>query len=247
MHRAVRATVIGTAALFAVGTLASADAARGAARGCAALSVRALTRLPTRGVVSGDIDGDGRTDRVAMAVRRDQPVTCRFVLWVETRGRVTSTVVRQPYMDDTGHTPALVELARVNHGRAAQAIVDFGVGASVDAYGVYAVVAARLVRMRVQGREGEVADTFPSGGSNAGGLGSICAGGAGTGEVLVASIPGVVPTAAPRVGSFYIQRGTTYFLQSADHRLTSGERAEWAKRSGLRAPIFDDCAVAVVT
>ena len=241
MHR--QGTVVAGALVLVV--LAVGGTASGSSAGCAPLSAQALVRLPTRGVLRGDVDGDGRSDRVAMAVRQGQPLACKYVLWVASKGRVISAVVRQPSLEDTKRTPYLAELARVNRGRAAQLVVDFGYGASVDSYGLYAVLGGRIVRMRVQGYQGTpIADTFPSGGSNAGGINSICAAGPGGGMVLVASYPAVTPLPVPRSGTVYVLRGDEYRVLGVKP-LSPVQRSYWRKQTVRFAPIFANCAVAV--
>lgn len=226
--------------------LVAGGTASGSSGGCAPLSAQALVRLPTRGgVLRGDVDGDGRSDRVAMAVRRDQPLACRYILWVASTTRIISEVVRQPSFYDTRRTPYLAELARVNRSRGAQLVVDFGIGAGVDSYGIYALLGGRIVRMRVQGDKGTpTADTFQSGGSNAGGTNAICAAGPGGGIVLEASYPAVTPLPVPTSGTFYVQRGDEYRL-SGVRRLSPLERSYWRTRTVRSAPIFANCAVAV--
>lgn len=217
--------------------------------GCSARSAAALIQLPVRGRLAGDVDGDGRSDQVGLAVDRSATPSCRYVLWVRIRGHVAAHVVRQRESSEQ-YFPFLAELARVARGRGAQPVVDFGGGAGVDSYGLYDLVGGKLVRMGVLPPLPKLGNTFQSGGTNAGGEGTICARGPGKGIVLVAGYTVVQAerNQLPTQGGLYVQRGTVFVPVGPDRPLTTVEKRNWRQVSsgGRHASIFRNCAIAAV-
>ena len=219
--------------------------------GCAVPSGSALARLPTHGVVVGDMNGDGRADRVSLAVDRQVRLPCRYVLVADLGATVLTTFVRQPDLNEQTGMPQLVELARVNRGKDAQAIVNFGVGAYVDEHGLYDIDGSRIVRMKVlpAPQKPEFDNTFGQGASNAGGIVSFCADGPASGTVLVVGTESILATGKSRpspYGDLYVQYGESYRLVPGRHRLTPKERRNLLVGSphGIRAEIFLNCAIA---
>ncbi len=249
MAARVLALLVCLATIAIAGASASADATT--RPGCVMPSAAVLTRLPTHGVVIGDMNGDGRADRVSIAVHRRARLACRYVLVADLGSAVLTTFVRQPYVNEQLGKPQLVELARVNRGGGAQAIVNFGGGAYVDAFGLYDISRGHLVRVKVMPLEQETfANAFGQGASLAFGEVSFCADGPGEGRILEVGLGHTQKTwkrsAAP-YGSLYVQHGESYHLVGWKHHLTPAERKNvWARppRAAPRAEVFANCAIA---
>jgi hypothetical protein len=202
--------------------------------------------------VIGDMDGDSRPDRVAIAVNRPARLSCRYILVADLGDQVITTFIRQPRLYEPGGYPRLDTLARVNRGGAAQALVAFGGGAYVNFHGLYDLHQGRLVRMKVFPSDNmppDERDAFGQGASSCCGLISSCARGSGSGTVLVVGVrpaPGTGRVQISRIGQLYAQHGESYRLVSWRHRLTAIERRNVVKRPphGVRPQIFSNCAIA---
>jgi hypothetical protein len=223
----------------------------GARQGCSVPSSAALARLPTHGVVAGDMNGDGRADRLSLAVDGRARLACRYVLVADLGSSILTTFVRQPEIDIQIGLPRLAELARVNRGRGSQAIVGFSGGAYVEAYGLYDISHGHIVRMRVLSPDlVTFPNAFGAGASVAFGQVTICADGPGKGRILEVALGHMQSTwkmVAAMSGALYVQRGESYRLVSATHRLTAAERRSvWTKppRAAPRAEAFANCAIA---
>lgn len=136
--------------------------------------------LVDRHPLIGDVDGDGRADRVFAARVPNAPDRCRYVLVVVSYGRYRTLTLRKDSMGPDfapkpwgAGTPAVDVLARLDRRPGAEMVVaiwDGGSGRRFDA--VFTMRRDRLTRLDVSGvgTAGNVLD-FGSGGGAAVSLG----------------------------------------------------------------------------
>src|SRR5207248_3717547 len=113
----------------------------------------------SRGTVTGDLDGDGRRDRIGIAGFPAGAPPCRFALVARLATRRTQTrFLDQGVLGLTPaeatrlrwpHVAALIELDRK---RGSDVVVLLAEGASTFFYGLFAERGRRLVRLRIDPR-----------------------------------------------------------------------------------------------
>jgi hypothetical protein len=108
--------------------------------------------------LEGDVDGDGRADRVTLRVDRKRPRACRHLLVVETgRGATVAAAVKPlPWF---GTDPRLLLLAEIDGRRGVEPVVDLSPPAVYRPGAVFAIREGRPARLRLAGTR--PADLFP--------------------------------------------------------------------------------------
>ena len=130
-------------------------------------------------VLQGDVDGDGRADRVTLRVDRRRPRACRRVVVAETRSRTVSAVVRP--LPWPGTAPRLLLLAQIDGRDGVEPVVTLSPANVYRPGAVFAARGDRLVRLRLKGGNlFPLADEFPAG--------VDCTGEAGRIEVITSQI-----------------------------------------------------------
>jgi hypothetical protein len=117
-----------------------------------------VSRHRTKGrALLGDVDGDGRADRVTLRVDRTRPASCRHIVVVELRGGNAIAPVRP--LSWPGTDPELLLLAEIDGRPGLEPVITLS---PFNVYRPGAVFAARggaLSRMRLAGVD--PADLFP--------------------------------------------------------------------------------------
>jgi hypothetical protein len=146
------------------------------------------------GVLSGDLDGDGKADRVTMAIRPAQSHACVYALVVHSASgtRRYGLGTRNYGPGRTGSVepadaPTLDGLARIDRRPGFEIVADIWQGASTAFAAVFTVRSGRLVEMSAQNLPPltPVGRAFPYSGSVTHLDGVDCAGGAGSGLIVV--------------------------------------------------------------
>jgi hypothetical protein len=107
-----------------------------------------------RGTARGDVDRDGRPDRVSVVARYDARAGCRFALRVDlATGRVLVHRLSDPIIGGRPRVlrqlawPRLLGIAKIDPLLGAQPVVEIGTGASSISAGVFAMRGLGLVRL----------------------------------------------------------------------------------------------------
>ena len=175
-------------------------------------------------IVHGDVDGDGRADRVTLRVDRRRPRACRHVLVVRTAsGRLAAPVKPLPW---PGTAPRLMQVAEIDGRDGVEPVVTLS---PANVYRPGAVFAARgdgLVRLRL-GRSNlfPLDDEFPTG--------VDC-----TGE------PGRIEVITSRVAeddSFWDVKRSIYRARGRRFRRLSTERSRVPVGTEITGPAFRSC------
>jgi hypothetical protein len=180
----------------------------------------------------GDVDGDGEEEDVySLTDPRGKP-PCRALLFAGTYS--TSIDLLDDYVLRLG-LPAPVALADVDGRAGAEIIVKVHAGASTEFLALYAVRAAALVRLSIEGR-GD--DAFGYGGSVTHLEGVDCSA---AGEVVAAAA-----APAPRAERYRVVR-TTYEVDDDRLAISGRERktiaaADLDSVPELAAPPFSSCS-----
>jgi hypothetical protein len=115
-----------------------------------------------RGRLAGDVDGDGSTDQISLAVDADARPGCRAFVVVQTaEARLIAPIGERHLEIDLGF-PVLDSLVGVDHRVGGEIVVRIAAGASTEFAGLFTVVDDALERVRLNGPHGNL---FPSGGS----------------------------------------------------------------------------------
>lgn len=102
---------------------------------------------PVGKMLRGDVDGDGRIDRVRQHVSSERPKRCRWLLVVETARRVMSSIVQPVPWASTD--PRLRMLAEIDSRRGREIVVSLSLPPAVYRAGaVFTVRSGRLLLMR---------------------------------------------------------------------------------------------------
>lgn len=101
------------------------------------------------GGLEGDVDGDGRRDRVTLTAAGRDGDRCRFVLGVRGARRAYRTEVRGRFGVDGVDVPYLVALARIAPGPQGQIVVRVHGGASTQTADVYRLYGGVLRRVSI--------------------------------------------------------------------------------------------------
>jgi hypothetical protein len=175
--RAVHSLAIATLAAIGAGIAGAggSSSATGSSFACPAAGPARLVMIDQH-ALSGDVDGDGRPDRVFTARVRNSTDFCRYALVVVSRGRYRTLPLHKDSLGPgiavarwEAGTPAVDVLARLDRVPGAEMLVaiwEGGSGRRFDA--VFTMRRGRLDRMDVSGvgTAGNVLD-FGSGGSAA--------------------------------------------------------------------------------
>jgi hypothetical protein len=239
------------AVAFAFGL--SRDATSSAVAVSACPKVSAAAKLPFRpggGRLRGDVDGDGRLDRISIRYAPQARASCGFLLVVETRSRAFAVRVPEWYKapqdlrirDWTFPEPFLAAVVRLE-ARRAQLVVARSHGASVASVSLHGIVGGRLVQLRFRPRFYQ--DELSLFGT------------AGTGDANVRCIPGgplVFLVRQPHdvdgrqwsvYRAEYRLRGSTFVRVRSRSLIASMNRAfAVAHRWGMDARPFTGCTVA---
>ena len=172
------------------------------------------------GHVAGDIDGDGRAERVSLVRYRARPLECRFLLVARGGSRVRSAVV--PTGSAAWTEPQLIGLAGIARGSGLQAIVDSRCcGAYLTGQWLFRATHNQLKLLRVIKATTLVPNTFGNGASLCCGESPSC--GSRRGVVLV----------------FGEGRGAKP-VDLAEVWVQQGEAFSFSRRERLRRPRKDD-------
>lgn len=98
----------------------------------------------------GDVDADGRTDRVTLRVDRGRPPRCRHLLAVELAAGDTVTAAVRP-LPWPGTRPRLLLLAQIDGRGGVEPVVSLSPAAVYRPGAVFTLRRGRLAPMRVQG------------------------------------------------------------------------------------------------
>jgi hypothetical protein len=100
--------------------------------------------------LKGDVDGDGRADRVTLRVAGRRPPRCRHLLVVEPAAGATVTAAVKP-LSWPGTDPRLLLLAGIDGRDGVEPVVSLSPAAVYRPGAVFTLRGGRLARMRVQG------------------------------------------------------------------------------------------------
>lgn len=167
------------------------------------------------GPLSGDVDGDRRSDRTYLVVDPGGAIGCRAFLVVEnTSESHTLAIDREELSFDLG-LPTLVDLRQIDGRPGLDVVVDLLSGASTVFAGVFTMQSGALKQLQVEGGNLVVPDLFGHGSS--------------TGHIEAAdcSDRGVVISAATPAGRLYVVQRRFYRTDGGILRLDPGrdERA----------------------
>lgn len=158
------------------------------ARATACPRPRDVLRLPRRGTLRGDIDGDGKTETVFVAVSRESPLRCRYFVVAHRQGseRIAAlggTAIRPNFRTQSGSRwPYLSALADIDRRAGLEILVTLDGGAAVQEVGVWTAHGRGLRHMPIEGAGSN--DLFPYGGSGSGLAVVDCLRGPRSGEVI---------------------------------------------------------------
>ena len=178
----------------------------------------------------GDVDGDGRADRVTLRVDRRRPRACRHVVVVKTGSEAIAATVRP--LPWPGTRPRLMQVAEIDGRAGVEPVVTLS---PANVYRPGAVFAARdgeLVRLRLgRGNLFPLDDEFPTG--------VDCTGEAGTIEVITSEV------AAD--DSFWDVTRSTYRARGRRFRRLSRERFRAPVGTELTGEAFRSCQARSIT
>jgi hypothetical protein len=172
-------------------------------------------RATRRGLIPaglrGDVDGDGRRDRIRLAVDQTGPDGCRAFLVRTDRGEREVAAIDEPRMSFDLGLPTLDSARPIDDEPGDEIVVTLVSGTSTQFYGMFTAAANGLVRITIE--EGPHGDLFPYGGSIEHLESSDCSD----------DPPGlVISGAVPRGDDFEIRRS---FYSFEGHRLKALEEA----------------------
>lgn len=202
-------------------------------RNAPAVAVDSEAARPGR--LAGDVDGDGSTDQVRLAVDPRARPGCRAFVVVRTAGgRLVAPIEERDLQTALGF-PALDSLVGVDDRAGDEIVVRVTAGASTEFAGLFTIVDGELRRVRLDGPHGSL---FPSGGSAAHLEASNCGP---DGQVVIA-------TATARDGNYVVERRFYLFdgvrlvkndSRTERHRVSPDELASLPE---FRTPPFSLCA-----
>lgn len=128
-------------------------------------AVVADARKRAPGRLRGDVDGDGRTETVWLAIDDQAEAGCQVFLAVGSGSVVRTTPVVQPELNLTLSPPSLVGLVPVDSEPGLEVVVDLVTGASTRFAGLFAVRGTDLRRIDFDGPGSVASDLFAYGGS----------------------------------------------------------------------------------
>jgi hypothetical protein len=106
----------------------------------------------------GDVDGDGRDDRVTLRADEERPARCRYVLVVESAAGDASVAPVAP-LPWPGTDPGLLLLAEIDGRSGVEPVIALSPAAVYQPGAVFTMGDGRLTRMRLLGTD--VDDLFP--------------------------------------------------------------------------------------
>jgi hypothetical protein len=151
--------ILGAVALLGGGSRAGAASLRPDGATCPRVSQAAQLPLrPGGGRLRGDVDGDGRLDRVSVHDAPTSQASCGFFLVIRTRTQVLAARVPEWYKppqdvrirDWSFAEPYLAAVVRLDAHRS-QIVVARSHGASVAKVSLYGIVGRRLALLRFRG------------------------------------------------------------------------------------------------
>lgn len=169
--------------------------------------------LAKPGSLTGDIDGDGSEDEVALAVDEDGSEDCREFVIVDTGDALHALGIEQEGISRDLNLPQLRMLADIDGRAGAEIIVDLVAGASTQFAGVFTMGGGPLERLEIA-EDVATADLFAYGGSVGHLDGADCIS---DGEVVITS-------AVPRADRYLVER-RFLVLDGDELRPTETERA----------------------
>lgn len=123
----------------------------------------ASKRAPGR--LRGDVDGDGRSETVWLAIDDRAEAECQVFLAVGSGSGVRSTPVVQPELNLALSPPSLIGLAPVDLEPGLEVVVDLVAGASTRFAGLFGIGGGDLRRIEFDGPGAVARDLFAYGGS----------------------------------------------------------------------------------
>ena len=116
----------------------------------------ALIAQHAAGSLRGDVTGDGRRERVVLALDARGHARCRFFVLLRLAAGTLRAPLDDPYLDretrpvgETG-TPVLKSLVEIDGERGLEIVVEVHRGASTGLVGVFTIESGRLTRMRIR-------------------------------------------------------------------------------------------------
>jgi hypothetical protein len=184
--------------------------------------------------LAGDVDGDGSTDRVRLAVDPRARPGCRAFVVVETADDLLLSPIEERDLQVELGFPILDSLVGVDERAGAEIVVRITAGASTEFAGLFTVANGILERVRLNGPHGSL---FPTGGS----VGHLEASNCGpNGAVVISS--------ATARGRRYVLERRFYFFEGTklveDESLTERRRISADALTSFpefKAPPFSMC------
>jgi hypothetical protein len=178
----------------------------------------------------GDVDGDGRADRVTLRVDRRRPRACRHVLVVKTGSdRIAAPVRPLPW---PGTAPRLLLLAEIDGRAGVEPVVTLSPAAVYRPGAVFAARRARLVRLRLgRGNLFPLDDEFPAG--------TDCTGERGRIEVITSEVA--------EDDSYWDVKRSLYRARGRRFRRLSSERFRVPVGTEVTGEAFRSCQARSIT
>jgi hypothetical protein len=190
------------------------------------------------GALNADVDGDGESDEVSLAIDEGAAdPECRYFLVVKTNGALQSLAIEQEGLEGSLRAPSLVTAGQIDGVDGLEVVVSLLSGASTDFSGVFTSEDGALRRVGIEG--GPAGDLFPSGGSVVQVAGSDCTsdGGVVISEAIASGPPGRYEVSRrfyePADDELQISRDLTEELVLVE--------AELSQLPEFRSPPFGSC------
>jgi hypothetical protein len=158
--------------------------------------VQALRR-PKGRELAGDLDGDGTSERVALAIDRTGPPGCQAFVSVESKAVPGVVAIDEPQMSFDLGLPALDSVTPVGFGPGDEIVIVATSGASTQFFALITVSDGEPVQVTAQ--DGPYGNLFPYGGS----VGHLEASDCGAPTSVDGGVPFVVISSATAVGDNY--------------------------------------------
>lgn len=114
---------------------------------------------------SGDIDGDGRPDRVYLVVDRTEEPGCRALVVVRGRASLAAAALDDGVVSFELGLPRLSSLVNIDSEEGLEVVVDVALGASTAFVGVFSMASGRLESVRLPRLPNIPTGLFAHGGS----------------------------------------------------------------------------------
>ncbi|CAN5533172.1 hypothetical protein BH18ACT16_BH18ACT16_13000 [soil metagenome] len=132
--------------------------------GCPSVSPLKIFRSPGRSV-PGDIDGDGRSDRVSLFVDRTAEPGCLALVVVRDPDGIDAAALDDGLISFELGLPRVSSLVDIDSARGLEIVIDVAQGASTAFVGVFSMASGRLERVRPPRLPNIPAGLFAHGGS----------------------------------------------------------------------------------